>query len=208
MLAKAELMQLMRKRPIGKPREEVDRDPVPAAAPGLFDYDADPLLAPPTRAAEAAARSAADAAENVKQEMKRWLEDDTFNGRTMLDFWTSDQAASLYPHLHYVFPHLVVIEQSNAGCERDFSVLARLLTPLRKGRMKMQTVERKMFLSLNQDYWHPLPDRQEEKIVQDALARFKVELGQGLADEEDELIKCDLDEDLSEEDDDDFFIDG
>jgi hypothetical protein len=54
-------------------------------------------------------------------------------------------------------------------------VLARLLTPLRRGRMKMQTVERKMILLLNDSLWHPLPDRADERFVQEAFARFKID---------------------------------
>jgi len=55
--------------------------------------------------------------------------------------------------------HLSSIEHSNVVCETDFSPLARMLSPLRKGRFKMAAVQRKMMLLLNKGLWHPLPER-------------------------------------------------
>jgi len=33
-----------------------------------------------------------------------------------------------------------------------------LLTPLRRGRLKARSIERKLFLVLNKQHWKPLPD--------------------------------------------------
>ena len=43
----------------------------------------------------------------------------------------------------------------NAESERDFSAMTRLLSPLRRGQMRAETVSRKMFLYLNRKFWHP-----------------------------------------------------
>jgi hypothetical protein len=75
-----------------------------------------------------------------------------------------------------VFPFLFTPEHCTAECECDFSVLARLQTPLRKGPMHMQTVERKMFLMLNLGHWHPLPMRVDEALVKEMFERFRAEV--------------------------------
>ena len=72
-----------------------------------------------------------------------------------------------------MFKHLSTIEHSNVLCETDFSPLALLLSPLRRS-MKMKTVERKMWLMLNKDLWHPLPDRAEERVVKELMEKVKL----------------------------------
>ena len=76
-----------------------------------------------------------------------------FNARDLETFALLAAAARIktdYPTMHYLYRnHLAFIEHSNVLCETDFSPLVRLLSPLRKGRFKMATVERKMVLLLN-----------------------------------------------------------
>jgi hypothetical protein len=105
--------------------------------------------------------------------------------------WLSKAAITAYPLMGQVFPFLFTPEHCTAECERDFSVLARLQTPLRKGPMRMKTVERKMFLMLNEGHWHPLPLRADEALVKEMFERFRAEVPN--------VLVCD-----SDSDDDDF----
>ena len=53
----------------------------------------------------------------------------------MQDVWFSDAAKTAYPILAWLFPYIASLEHCTAECEREFSVLARLLTPLRRGKI-------------------------------------------------------------------------
>jgi hypothetical protein len=121
------------------------------------------------------------------EELKRWALDERWKGMDPMAFWsavslslpdsTTTKPRELYPTLYVLFwTYFIVVEPSNAVAERDFSALALLLSPLRKGRMRMKTVERKLWLMLNKGFWHPLGVRQSEKAVVEMMAKVHLEI--------------------------------
>jgi hypothetical protein len=174
--AKTELVRLMRLCPHRSQQD--DAAPQRAASHSITDFTSDPLFdAPAPRVALLPGALPEDrrVVDPALEELRRWQLDTQFDGLKMQDVWFSVAAKTAYPILAWLFPYIASLEHCTAECERDFSVLARLLTPLRRGRMKMQTVERKMILLLNDSLWHPLPDRADERFVQEAFARFKID---------------------------------
>jgi hypothetical protein len=85
-------------------------------------------------------------------------------------FWASDVAKTTFPILRRLFLSFCSTRPDNAEVERHFSALALLLAPLRRGRMKAETIERKMFLVLNKHLWRPLSDVAEDDPHYVALA--------------------------------------
>ncbi len=67
-------------------------------------------------------------------------------------------ALAEFPILRRLFLSVCSVRPDNAELERHFSALSLLLSPTRRGRMKWQTIERKIFLVLNKHHWRPLPD--------------------------------------------------
>lgn len=187
--AKVELLRLMRLLPAAV---DAFSEPAPKRTkPSFLDFASDPLLSQqPESAPQAATAPREDAA---AAELRRWEAANT-TGKEMWAFWSSAEAARDFPLLTLVFFFLVITEHSNAGCERDFSELARLLTPLRRGRMHVRTVERKMILLLNRKDWHPLPERREERIVQELMTQA------GAADWVDSEEEVDTSSDSSDDD--------
>ncbi len=79
------------------------------------------------------------------EELRRWQLDTQFDGLKMQDVWFSDAAKTAYPILAWLFPYIASLEHCTAECEREFSVLARMLTqPLRRGRMVSTDALRRM----------------------------------------------------------------
>lgn len=74
------------------------------------------------------------------------------------EWWCSDAAIHRFPILRRMFLSICSLRPDNAQSERDFSALTRLLSPMRRGRMRAETASRKMFLYLNRHYWHPCPE--------------------------------------------------
>ena len=196
MEAKAELLRLMRLFPHAQ--QDADAEPPRQKPRSMLDFEADPLLDAPAAPAGAGRllSSALPPERRDKDaallELERWEADKEFYGKKLTEVWFSKEARLVYALMAQVFIYIFSAEHCTAECERDFSVLARLQTPLRKGPMRMKTVERKMFLLLNQRYWHPLPDRAEESMVQDMFARFRVDTSS--------MLVCDSDSD------DDYFV--
>jgi hypothetical protein len=77
------------------------------------------------------------------------------NDMEMAEFWCSETAIHRFPIHRRLFLSVCSTPPDNAESERDFSAMTRLLSPLRRGRMRADTVARKMFLYLNRKYWHP-----------------------------------------------------
>lgn len=74
----------------------------------------------------------------------------------MAEFWCSEidrTAIHRFPIMRRLI--LSFCSPDNAESERDFSAMTRLLSPLRRGRMRAETVSRKMFSYLNRKFWHP-----------------------------------------------------
>lgn len=60
--------------------------------------------------------------------------------------------------------------------ERDFSRLGALLSPFRAGRMKDETIDRKMLLMMNEGkYWWPNPDLKDNPAMKELLQDAGVE---------------------------------
>ena len=93
-----------------------------------------------------------------------------------LDFWSKLENQMEFPCLFIVFQSMGYIPHSNAECERDFSVLARLLTSLRKGKLASEVVERRMKLMLNTNFWNPLPERWGDMLINKYLEECKLTL--------------------------------
>lgn len=91
------------------------------------------------------------------KEFKKWKEHPPAT-LSMSQFWSSALAKAEYPILRRMFLSICSTRPDNAELERHFSALALLLAPLRRGPMKWQTIERKMFLVLNKQHWRLLPD--------------------------------------------------
>lgn len=79
-------------------------------------------------------------------------------------FWTSDVAVRTFPIMRRLYMSWCSPRPDNdAESERDFSAaMTRLLSPLRRGRMKTDTVARKLFLSLNTTWWMPNPELRDD----------------------------------------------
>lgn len=211
--AKAELLRMLHLMPTPDSHATVPEAPAAAkSARSFLDFGDDPLLAPPQPTASALPargvapgpqhRAALDApVSDAQAELRKWTADERFRGMTMQAVWLSEKGDTAkilrteYPIMRAFFSnHVCFIEHSNAGSERDFSPLARLLSPLRKGKMKMHTAERKMMLLLNADLWHPLPHRMEEELVTRMMEQVKLAV-QTAGDGWEEEIDSDSDED-------------
>ena len=195
MEAKTELLRLMRMFP----RAEQEEDPQPPPQSRSFlDFGGDPLLAQPSSMRSdllpATLGPARRVVDDALDELRRWEIDTQFVSQSMTEVWFGKACGSIYPMMAAVFIFLIAPEHCTATCERDFSVLAQQLTPLRKGQMSMQTVERKMFLLLNKGLWHPLPERAEEQMVKDLFARFCAEVPSSSVDDDEYITYDDDDE--------------
>ena len=84
----------------------------------------------------------------------------------MAEFWCSETAIHRFLIMRRLFLSFCSTRPDNAESERDFSAMTRLLSPLRRGRMRADTVE--MFLYLNRKYWHPC-DANKDKFYFKAL---------------------------------------
>ena len=73
-------------------------------------------------------------------------------------FWASEVAAVQFPIMRRLFRSRCSTRPHSAEVERNFSALMILLTPLRRGRLKARSIERKLFLVLNKQHWKPLQD--------------------------------------------------
>jgi hypothetical protein len=73
----------------------------------------------------------------------------------MAEFWCSETAIHRFLIMRRLFLSFCSTRPDNAESERDFSAMTRLLSPLRRGQMRAETVSRKMFLYLNRKFWHP-----------------------------------------------------
>ena len=91
-----------------------------------------------------------------------------------LQYWNVKANQIAYPILYLVYLSIGYIPPTNAGSERDFSVLARLLKPLTKGPLNIVTVERRTFLMLNSHLWDVLPERKDEEFLINLLAECKL----------------------------------
>ena len=96
--------------------------------------------------------------QKASAELTKWQALDCIDIGT-LTFGGNLENQTAFPCLFMVFKAYGFVPHSNADCERDFSVLARLMTDLRKGKLWRETVERRMKLLLNPDLWNPLPER-------------------------------------------------
>jgi hypothetical protein len=76
----------------------------------------------------------------------------------MAVFWSSEIAMHRFPIMRRLFLSICSTRPDNSESERDFSAMTRLLSPLRRGRMRADTAARKMFLYLNRKFWHPCAD--------------------------------------------------
>lgn len=91
------------------------------------------------------------------REFTRWKEY-PLTATSMSEFWSSPVAVKEFPILRRMFLSICSTRPDNAELERHFSALMSLLAPQRRGKMKWQTIERKMFLVLNKQHWRPLKD--------------------------------------------------
>lgn len=76
-------------------------------------------------------------------EWRRWRARPADAEMSMREFWTSTAAKEAFPIMRRLFFSVCSTRPDNAESERDFSRLTRLLSPLRRGKMSVTTVERK-----------------------------------------------------------------
>ena len=87
----------------------------------------------------------------------------------------SETVVHRFPIMRRLFLSFCRTRPDNSEPERAFPAMTRLLSPLRRGRMRAQTPARKMFLYLNRKYWHPCSAIRDNFYFKALLAELGME---------------------------------